>query len=101
MSSQTAAHYLLWTSTLTKNTGFSRDIHLCIYGIIIRSQRIQLASTRLPIEQNQNLMHTTHLITTGILVILTGSAIAQQTKMKPEETEIWDPEPRVVTTYSD
>lgn len=46
-------------------------------------------------------MHIKSVITTGIAASLTLSAFAQQTKMKPEETEIWDPEPRMVTTYAD
>lgn len=46
-------------------------------------------------------MHTTPFITLGMIALLTGSAIAQQTKMKPEETEIWEPEPRMVATYAD
>lgn len=46
-------------------------------------------------------MHIKSVITTGIAASLTLSAFAQQTKMKPEETEIWEPEPRMVTTYAD
>lgn len=37
----------------------------------------------------------------GAAVLLTLPVLAQQTKMKPEETEVWEPEPRVVTTSSD
>lgn len=46
-------------------------------------------------------MHTTSFIAMGTMVILAGTAMAQQTKMKPEETEVWEPEPRLVTTYPD
>ena len=34
----------------------------------------------------------------GAAVLLTLPALAQKTSMKPEETEVWEPEPRVVTT---
>ncbi len=41
------------------------------------------------------------MITAGAAVLLMLPALAQQTKMKPEETEVWEPEPRVVTTSAD
>lgn len=41
------------------------------------------------------------IMITGVAVLLTLPVLAQQTKMKPEETEVWEPEPRVVTTSPD
>lgn len=38
------------------------------------------------------------IMITGVAALLTLPVLAQQTKMKPEETEVWEPEPRVVTT---
>ncbi len=46
-------------------------------------------------------MDTKSFISAGVAVILTLPALAQQNKMKPEETEVWEPEPRVVSTYPD
>lgn len=37
----------------------------------------------------------------GLAVMLAASALAQKSNMKPAETEVWEPEPRVVTTYAD
>ncbi|SEL16107.1 3-keto-disaccharide hydrolase [Parapedobacter koreensis] len=38
-------------------------------------------------------------ISAGMAALLAIPALAQQQTMKPEETEVWEPEPRVVTTY--
>lgn len=46
-------------------------------------------------------MHIKSFITAGAMITLTLPALAQETKMKPEETEVWEPEPRVVTTAPD
>jgi len=46
-------------------------------------------------------MNTKSVITAGAAVLLMLPVLAQQPKMKPEETEVWEPEPRVVTTYPD
>lgn len=43
-------------------------------------------------------MNSKLLISAGAACLLTLPVLAQQTKMKPEETEVWEPEPRVVTT---
>src|SRR5690554_5634687 len=40
-------------------------------------------------------------ISTGTATLLVISALAQQNRMKPQETEVWEPEPRIVTTYAD
>ncbi|MFC3197456.1 DUF1080 domain-containing protein [Parapedobacter deserti] len=45
-------------------------------------------------------MDTKSVISAGAVALLTLPVLAQ-TKMKPEETEVWEPEPRVVTTYPD
>lgn len=34
----------------------------------------------------------------GMIALLALPALAQQNRMKPEETEVWEPEPRIVTT---
>src|SRR5690606_38150689 len=47
-------------------------------------------------------MDTKSVIIAGAAALLTLPALAQQTtSMKPEETEVWEPEPRVVTTAPD
>ena len=49
-------------------------------------------------------MNTRSFISAGIATLLILPALAQQNqqnKMKPEETEVWEPEPRVVTTAPD
>lgn len=46
-------------------------------------------------------MNTKSIIIAGAAALLTLPVLAQQSNMKPEETEVWEPEPRVVTTYSD
>ena len=46
-------------------------------------------------------MQTKLLITAGAVILSAHTVLAQQTAMKPEETEVWDPEPRVVTTQPD
>ncbi len=45
-------------------------------------------------------MNLKSIITAGIAGLLAVPVLAQQTKMKPEETEVWEPEPRVVTTHA-
>ncbi len=46
-------------------------------------------------------MNTKSFILAGISTLLILPALAQQNKMKPEETEVWEPEPRIVTTAPD
>ncbi len=46
-------------------------------------------------------MNTKSFISAGIATLLVFPALAQQNKMKPEETEVWEPEPRMVTTATD
>ena len=46
-------------------------------------------------------MNTKSTIIAGATVLLTLPVLAQKTNMKPEETEVWEPEPRVVTTAPD
>lgn len=46
-------------------------------------------------------MNTKSIIIAGSMVLLTLPVLAQKTNMKPEETEVWEPEPRVVTTAPD
>jgi len=46
-------------------------------------------------------MHSKSFIAAGAVFALALPALAQETKMKPEETEVWEPEPRVVTTAPD
>lgn len=46
-------------------------------------------------------MNTKSFISAGAATLLAISVLAQQNKMKPEETEVWEPEPRVVATYAD
>src|SRR5690606_29518387 len=48
-------------------------------------------------------MHIKLFLTAGVIALSACSVFAQQqqTTMKPEETEVWEPEPRVVTTYAD
>ena len=46
-------------------------------------------------------MNTKSFISAGAAILLAISALAQQNRMKPEETEVWEPEPRIVTTYAD
>ena len=47
-------------------------------------------------------MDTKSIIIASATAVLTLPALAQQqTTMKPEETEVWEPEPRVVTTAPD
>ena len=43
-------------------------------------------------------MNNKSMMIAGAAVLLTLPALAQKTSMKPEETEVWEPEPRVVTT---
>src|SRR5690606_14179898 len=43
-------------------------------------------------------MNIKSFISVGVVTTLAIPALAQQNKMKPEETEVWEPEPRVVTT---
>ncbi|WP_262246674.1 3-keto-disaccharide hydrolase [Parapedobacter soli] len=45
-------------------------------------------------------MNRKSIIAAGAAVLVALPALAQQT-MKPEETEVWEPEPRVVTTLPD
>ena len=46
-------------------------------------------------------MNIKSVLTAGAAVLFTLPALTQQTNMKPEETEVWEPEPRVVTTSAD
>ncbi len=46
-------------------------------------------------------MNIKSFISAGVVTLLAIPALAQQNKMKPEETEVWEPEPRVVTTSPD
>src|SRR3546814_21118216 len=46
-------------------------------------------------------MDTKSVIIAGAVVLLTFPVLAQQSNMKPEETEVWEPEPRMVTTTPD
>lgn len=46
-------------------------------------------------------MNTRSFISAGIVTLLILPALAQQNKMKPEETEVWEPEPQMVTTAPD
>lgn len=47
-------------------------------------------------------MNKKHLLTTSALVLLAASLSAQQkSSMKPEETEVWSPVPRVVSLTTD
>lgn len=46
-------------------------------------------------------MDTKSVIIAGAVVLLALPVLAQQSNMKPEETEVWEPEPRVVTTTPD
>lgn len=46
-------------------------------------------------------MDTKSVIIAGAAILLTLPALAQKTNMKPEETEVWEPEPRVVSTSPD
>ncbi len=46
-------------------------------------------------------MYLKSFIAAGVAGFLAIPVLAQQEKMKPEETEVWEPEPRVVTTYAD
>lgn len=43
-------------------------------------------------------MDTKSIIIAGAAVLLTLPSLAQQSNMKPEETEVWEPEPRMVAT---
>src|SRR5690606_34474299 len=52
------------------------------------------------LQSNRN-MNNKSMIIAGAAVLLTLPALAQKTNMKPEETEVWEPEPRVVTTAPD
>ncbi|MFC7523214.1 DUF1080 domain-containing protein [Parapedobacter sp. GCM10030251] len=46
-------------------------------------------------------MNIKSFISAGLVTLLAIPALAQQNKMKPEETEVWEPEPRMVTTSPD
>lgn len=46
-------------------------------------------------------MNIKSFISAGVVTLLAIPALAQQNKMKPEETEVWEPEPRMVTTAPD
>jgi len=46
-------------------------------------------------------MNIKSFISAGVVTLLAIPALAQQNKMKPEETEVWEPEPRMVTTSPD
>lgn len=46
-------------------------------------------------------MNSKSMIIASATVLLTLPVLAQKTNMKPEETEVWEPEPRVVTTAPD
>ncbi len=46
-------------------------------------------------------MNTKSFISAGVATLLVLPTLAQQNKMKPEETEVWEPEPRMVTTAPD
>src|SRR5690606_15763196 len=46
-------------------------------------------------------MNMKSIISVGAAVLFAIPALAQKPTMKPEETEVWEPEPRVVTTQPD
>ncbi|MGK6352741.1 3-keto-disaccharide hydrolase [Parapedobacter sp. DT-150] len=46
-------------------------------------------------------MNSKTLISAGAIALLALPALAQQQTMKPEETEVWEPEPRMVATAPD
>lgn len=46
-------------------------------------------------------MNIRSIMSAGVVTLLAIPALAQQNKMRPEETEVWEPEPRVVITSAD